>query len=279
MKLSKPYILLVCTWLLFLGLIIYLRFIKGLEPPTALLILLAIVALIPLAERLKIGDWFDFTRKVEGLGKEVSSTKKELREIRNMLTVNIRGQQQFNISLQNEEAARAFAESMSLTTEAQYPPSSTREDEDAFFSKKMSPIDRQRFSFTKVADRAIASAGPILEILYSARLLKQQKDVSPRKKQFLGKDLLSIIEELQTDWSDTIDVGKDNAPKYLESIKTLIKVRHDVAETTIDPPSVEEGRRLLRDAGYAIGYFSGMISAGFSAFLIVFWPNRPNIAP
>ena len=196
-----------------------------------------------------------------------------------MLTVNIRGQQQFNISLQNEEAARAFAESMSLTTEAQYPPSSTQEDEDAFFSKKMGPIDRQRFFFIKVADEAIASAKPILDVLYDARLPKQQKDVSPRKKQFLGKDLLSIIEELQTDWSDTIDVGKANAPKYLESIKTLIKVRHDVAEATIDPPSVEEGKRLLRDAGYAIGYFSGMISAGFSAFLMVFWPNRPNMAP
>lgn len=279
MKLPKPYILLVCTWLLFLGLIIYLRFIKGLEPPTALLILLVIVALIPLAERLKIGDWFDFTRKVEGLGKEVSSTKKELSEIRNMLTVNIRGQQQFNISLQNEETARAFAESMSLKSEAQYPPSTTQEDEDAFFSEKTSPADKQRFFFIKVADEAIASAKPILDVLYDARLTKQQKDVSPRKKQFLGKDLLSIIEELQTDWSDTFDVGKDKAPKYLESIRTLIKVRHDVAETTIDPPSVEEGRRLLRDASYAIGYFSGMISAGFSTFLIMFWPKRPNIAP
>jgi len=132
----------------------------------------------------------------------------------------------------------------------------------------MSPIDRRRFFFIQVADETIASAKPVLEVLYYARLTKQQKDVSPRKKRFLGKDLLSIIEELQTDWSDTIDVGKDNAPKYLESIETLIKVRHDVAETTIDTPSVEEGRRLLRDAGYAIGYFSGMISAGFSAFLM-----------
>jgi len=76
MKLSKSYILLVCTWLLFFGLTIYLRFIKGLDPSIALLILLVIVALIPLAERLKIGDWFDFTRKVEGLSKEVSSIKK-----------------------------------------------------------------------------------------------------------------------------------------------------------------------------------------------------------
>jgi len=188
-----------------------------------------------------------------------------------MLTVNIRGQQQFNISLKNEETARAFAESMSLKSEAQYPPSSIQEDEDEFFSKKMSPIDRRRFFFIKVADEAIASAKPVLDVLYDARLPKQQKDVSPRKKQFLGKDLLSIIEELQTDWSDTIDIGKDKAPKYLESIKTLIKVRHDVSETTIDPPSVEEGRRLLREAGYAIGYFSGMISAGFSVFLITFW--------
>jgi len=279
MKLPKSYILLVCTWLLFLGLIIYLRFIKGLEPPTALLILLAIVALIPLADRLKIGNWFDFTRKVEGLNKEVSSAKKELSEIKNMLTVNIRGQQQFNISLQNEEAARAFAESMSLATEAQYPPSSTEKDEDAFFSKKISPIDRQRFFFTEAADKAIAQAELILQILYDARLPKQQKGVLPRKKRLLGEDLLSVIEELQTDWSATIDVGKDNAPKYLESIKTLIKVRHNIAETTIDPPSVEEAKQLLRDAVYAVGYLSGMISAGFSAFLIVFWPNRPNIAP
>jgi hypothetical protein len=270
----KSYILLVCTWLLFLGLIIYLRFIRGLEPPTALLILLVIVALIPLAERLKIGDWFDFTRKVESLGKEVSSTKKELREIRNMLTVNIRGQQQFNISLQNEEAARAFAESMSLTTEAQYPPSSTQEDEDAFFSKKMGPIDRQRFFFIKVADEAIASAKPILEVIYDARVTKQQKDVLPRRKQALDKDLISIIEELQTDWSDTIAFGKDKAPKCLESIKTLITVRHDVAERTIDPPSVKKARQLLRDVGYASGYFYGLVEGGLSFFLFISSPHR-----
>jgi hypothetical protein len=279
MKLSKSYILLVCTWLLFGGLIIYLRFVKGLEPPTALLILLVIVALIPLAGRLKIGDWFDFTRKVEGLSKEVSSTKKELREIRNMLTVNIRGQQQFNISLQNEETARAFAESMSLKSEAQYPPSSTQEDEDAFFSEKMSPIDKQRFFFIKVVDEAIASAKPILEILYDARLAKQQKDVLPQRKWARDKDLLSIIEELQTDWSDTIAVAKDEAPKYLESIKTLITVRHDVAEMTKNPPSVKEVRQLLRDAGYARGYLFGILVAGFGFFLVITSPHRPNIAP
>jgi len=269
MKLPKSYILLVCTWLLFLGLTLYLRLGKELQPPTVLLIFLVIVALIPLAERLKIGDWFDFTRRVESLGKEVSSTKKELSEIRNMLTVNIRGQQQLNISLQNEEAARAFAESMSLTTEAQYPPSSTQKDEDAFFSKKITPIDRQRFLFAEAADKAIASAEPILKILYDARLPKLQEGVWPRKERNLGEDLLSVIEELQTDWSDTIVVRKDKAPKYLESIKTLIKVRHDVTETTIDPPSVEEAKQLLRDAGYAIGYLSGMICAGFCAFLMM----------
>jgi len=279
MKLSKPYILLVCTWLLFLGLIIYLRFIKGLEPPTALLVLLVIVAIIPLADRLKIGNWFDFTRKVESLNREVSSTKKELSEIKNMLTVNIRGQQQFNISLINEEAARAFGETMARTFEAEYPPSGTQEEEDAFFSKKMSPIDRQRFFFTEAADRIIDSAEPILNILYEARLSKQQKGVSPRKKRIFGEDLLSAIEELQTDWSDTINVGKDNAPKYLESIKTLIKVRHDVAETTMAPPSVEEAKQLLIDAGSAVWYFSGMITVGFSVFLMMFWPKQPNIAP
>lgn len=273
-KSLKSYILLVCTWLLIVGSIVYLWLVHGQEPRIALWVVLAIIALIPLAERLKVGNWFDFTRKVDSLSKEVSSTQREVREIKNVLISNIQGQQQFNISLANKEAAQAFAELIPLKPKVQYPPSSIQKEglvgEDTFFSEKMSPTDRQRFLFIDAADQVIARATPLMHILYAAKIAKQEHR-TPNWKQIPDKNMISITEELQHNWSDVLPMDSDETNKfkqYLESIKTLIKLREDVYEMDIEPPSPQEGGNLIQDASYAAAYFAGYIAAGFSVLFL-----------
>jgi len=267
----KSDILLVCTWLLFLGLVIYFWLIKGLEPPTVLLVLLVIIALIPLAERLKIGNWFDFTRKVGDLSKEVSSTQKRISQIENVLISNIQGQQQFNISLlANEEVAEAIAELIRVKSG----PSTTMEKissagEDTFFSEKMSPTDRLRFLFIDAADEELARVTPLIYILYYAKLA-QQEHRRPKAQQVLDRDVISIIEELQQNWYEVFRIPVAQVKQYLENIKSLFRLREDVDKMKTEPPPVEEGKRLIEDVHYAASYLLGMISMGFT---IVYLPS------
>lgn len=253
----KSYLLLVCTWLFIAGLIVVLWVIHGLNPPIALLIPLVIVALVPLAERLKIGDWFDFTRKVDSLSKEVTSTKSEVREIKNMVTSvrsSIQGQQQVNISLVSEKGGQDFAERMMRKTEEQHLPSSIQ---------KEGLVGGDTFFFIYAADKLIAEATPLMQILYDSMLTKQ-KHKEPETEQVLGKDMIFVLEELQRDWDDVYASNPSKCRQNLEYIKTLIKLREDVSEGNVEPPSVEEWKKILRDASHATGYFHGFITAGFT---------------
>ncbi len=273
-KPAKSDILLVCTWLLFLGLVVYLWPIRGLKPPTVLLVLLVIIAVIPLAERLKIGNWFDFTRKVENLTKEVSSTQKEVRGVHsllNALMMNIQSQQQFNISLPSEEVARSFAESMSRK---EYPSGSMKVinsvGEDAFFSGKVSPTDRLRFTLMNAAQLVIASARPVIMILYVAKLTKQEHKMPDSPPSF-DRDIVPLIEELQRDWGNTFGKHRDSTTEiqqHLESIKTLFKLYEDLDKKNIEPPPIEEWSKLMVAANEAAGYLAGYASAMFSAFYL-----------
>lgn len=267
------YILLVCTWLFVAATIVYLWVRHGLEPPAVLWFVLIVIALIPLAERLRIGNWIDFTRKVGKLGKELSCAQKEMKEISNRvdtLVTNLQSQQQFNVSLLSEEAARAFAQSFSLSGKADYPTDRVRKmssaDEDAFFSDKMSPTDRERFFFAEAADNVIASATPLLRIMYYAKMTRQKKK-RVTAKVVLSKTASSMIEELQQD-SETLIQGEggNRLGDYLQVIGNLIKLNGDVYEMNVDPPSLAEWRKIRRDVGEALSFIEGMIamSAAFA---------------
>lgn len=258
LRLLKSYSLLVCTWLFIAGLIVFLWVIHGLNPPIALLILLVIVALIPLAERLKIGDWFDFTRKVDNLSKKVSSTQEEVREIKNVVMSvksNIQGQQQVNISLVSEKGGQDFAERMVRKPEEQHLPSSIQ---------KEGLVGEDTFFFIYAADQLIAQATPLMRILYASMLTKQ-KHKEPETEQILGKDMISLLEELQRDWHDISTTRASRFQQSLEYIKTLIKLREDVSKTNVEPPPVGEREMILKEAMIATGYFNGFIAAGFTA--------------
>lgn len=269
-----PYVLLACTWIFLLVSLVFLWIRHGLAPPIALWFLLAAIALIPLAQRLKVGSWFDFTGKVDNLSKEVSSTQKEVQEVRSRLDVfisNVQSQQLTNIALPTEEAARAFVESMLSAQKARHlvvprTKKISSAGEDTFFSEKMSPTDRQRFFFVSAADEAVASADPMIRTFYAGMILRDEKKLAPADQAY-GKTLVAVIEELPTYIKKTferpngaIDEVGNALLRYLQSVRTLIERVDNVQKESVEPPSVEEGRELVRGVQEAVAYFSGVMS-------------------
>ncbi len=80
------YVLFVATWVLLVVIVIHLWLIRGGDPPVPLLAILVVISLIPLAARLKIGNWLDFTKKLDRLDTEVTSTKEQIRQVSSQLT-------------------------------------------------------------------------------------------------------------------------------------------------------------------------------------------------
>ncbi|MFC2032392.1 hypothetical protein ACFLUS_03385 [Chloroflexota bacterium] len=95
------YCLLVITWILLLTANIYLWIRDDINPNIWLWIILAALSVIPLADRLKVGSWFDFRKKGKDNDKEINELQERITNIGNI-----------NVQLQSQEAARAFAESM-----------------------------------------------------------------------------------------------------------------------------------------------------------------------
>jgi len=275
------YILLVCTWVFIAVSVVYFWLRHGLEPPVALWVALVIVALIPLAERLKIGNWFDFTRKIENLGKEISTTQKEVHEVSNRLNAfmaNVQSQQQFNIGLYDKEAARVLAEYISSGHKGSYPPSLeeiTSRGEDKFFSEKMSPTDRQRFFFVSAVDEALASVTPLIRTLYAAVIAVRGKKLANVESVY-RKTIISLLEELPDYIKELSTVAggepdnviSDKLQQYSREIRTVIELRENVRKGSSEPPSVQEGQKIIGKVKEAEAYLEGVISTLVSVLFV-----------
>jgi len=267
------YILLVFTWVFIVVSLVYFWLRHGLEPPVALWVALVIVALIPLAERLKIGNWFDFTKKVENLGKEISSTQKEVHQVSSRLNAfiaNVQSQQQFNVGLYTKQAAKAFAEATSSAHKVSYPPvleEIRSVGEDSFFSEKMSLIDRNRFFFVSAVDEALASVTPLIRTLYAAVIAVREKKLANAESVY-SKTIISLLEELPdyikelstVAGGEPDDIIFDKLQKYSRDIKTVIELRENVRKRSSEPPPVEDGRKLIGEVKEAEAYLEGVIS-------------------
>ncbi len=279
------YILLAVTWCVLLASIIYLLVTDGSQPHIILWIVLAVLSLIPLAERLKISNWFEFNKKVDNINKGISSTQKEIARINNQLNAyftNVQRQQQFNIALSSEEAARGFAESMYTKSKMEYPTMgiaglmSKTEDTILPVIDDIISDSMQRHFFISAADAAIASIFPLLQILYSTVIAKQNDKLASYEE--ISKDILSIIEEINKHAPDVYKF-EDSDKKFkelLDPVKKLVLLRRDVHENKKTPPSIEDGRELLKDVSMATGYFMGMISTGISMLVRGYILNSIN---
>lgn len=254
------YILLTATWVFLVVLVIHLWLIRGGEPPVPLLAILAIISLIPLATRLKIGNWLDFTKKLDHLNTEVSSNREQIRQVSSQLTsvsnlvhtivTSKQSQQQWNIALSTEEAAKAFASVTLPSIKKVYPPSGT---------KTTSNASLKRLYFLWAADETLALAIPSLWALHSFRISLDEHRRT-KGEEILGEKLVSIIERLQDLKLPAGVEEREDFKTHLQSIQTLFKAREDVDRGNTKPPSVKKARKLLEEAHTAALFLAGAVS-------------------
>ena len=250
------YCLLVITWLLVLAANIYLWIRDDTNPNIWLWIILAVLSLIPLTGRLKIGSWFDYRKRVNGVDQEMPTTQERITNIGNL-----------NIQLQGEEAARAFAERLIPYSE----PEKLTEAEE------LTKEDKEAITFIYNADKALAIVEPLVKVLHVTVLGELEKQVvgseewNKTASKVSDMSLLSMIAELKVNAHKVFNF-KDGEKKFralFEPIESLIRMREDIDKTDAKPPSREEAINLVGKVIYASGFLTGMFTAGMSALVMI----------
>jgi len=240
-----------------LAAIVYFWIVDGSSPSVWLWIIIAALSVIPLADRLKVGNWFDFRKKGIDNDKAINQLQERVTNIGNI-----------NVQLQSQEAARAFAESMFSK------PVPTSELDTA---GKFTEEHKELITFIYNADKALAIVQPLVEVLcvtVSGELEKQvvgseEWDKTASKVMYMS--LLLMIAELKVNAHKVFNF-KDGEKKFkalLEPIESLIRIREDIDKTGAKPPSREEAINLVGKVIYASGFLTGMFTAGMSALVMI----------
>lgn len=257
----RRYILLALTWCLVSASIIYLWVTDGTPPHVALWAILVVISLIPIAGRLKIGNWFEFRKKPDSEDKGILTEQERIVNIGNL-----------NIELSNEDAARAFAERILPESKGeQFPLTETLTEE-----------DKEVITFIYNADKAMASLLPLLRIMYLNMLIEiekipaQPKKLADRMSNIVNMDTLSLITEFKKN-APKILKFKDSRKQFkelLEPVETLLKLRKAIDDGKASPPPEEEAKKLVKKVHYASGFLSGIVSQGLAIlFSLVRKPN------
>jgi hypothetical protein len=255
MKTLLSYALLGATWIVIVTIIVYLWVAKALEPPFWSFIILLVTAVVPLAERLRIGNWFDFTRKVDKLTQEVNTNKKDIQQLGTQLTniltqlqnVNVTRQAQLQIiaNLTDPETAKAFAGAIVPPSQLPYPP----QQAEALIYK-----DPNVIYFLAIADANIASADWPLRLCY-AYFFRLTENRSATGQELIDVPLISIIEKLRAYLPRVGAMNPDlhkNLSQGIDSLARLIALRQDVANSKAQVPAVGEGLKLMSESRSAI---------------------------
>ncbi|MFA5317153.1 MAG: hypothetical protein WC369_07025 [Dehalococcoidales bacterium] len=250
------YCLLAITWVILLAANIYLWIQDATNPNIWIWIILAALSVIPLADSLKIGSWFDFRKKGAVKEKEINELQERVMNIGNI-----------NVQLQSQEAAQAFAESMfskPVPNELQTAGELTEEH-------------KELITFLSSADKALDMLKPLVEVLYVTVFGKLEKQVLGSEEwdklasKVRGLSLLSMIAELKVNAHKVFDF-KDGEKKFkelFEPVESLIRIREDIDKTDAKPPSRKEAINLVGKVFNASGFLAGMFTAGMSALVMI----------
>lgn len=270
------YVLLGLTWVIILSVNIYLLVRDDTTPIVWLWVILAGLAVIPIYERLKIGNWLDFNKTAKDKQSEFPHKSEERVRISN-----------FNILIPSEEAAQAFVKSKQFKSLVNYQederigiiPEETEETEKPTIPviKAVKVKEIHRLYFVSAANEAIAGILPLLQTIYATVIAKRFDRLATYDD--ISKDLLSMINEV-IEYAPDVYTFEDSKSKFftlLNPVKRLVELRDEVESKRADPPSTEKGRELLRAAGYAAGYLTGMVSTGLSMLVRGYILNSINI--
>lgn len=251
----KRYILLAVTWAILLSYIIYLLARNNGNVNIWLWIMLGCLSVIPIAERLKIGNWFDFNKK--------ENTQVENKDDKVKIS-------NYNISLLSEESARAFAECMKSDTNSKYiKENSALEKAIAKKNDKITIDEKEllRVYFIDAADNAIFSLIPLLQAIYSTTITKRFCRFAEYKEMSL--DILKLLDEVEKYAPDvyTFKNSKSTFSELLAPVRELVILRNDVESKKNEPPDVKKGRKLIDSTYKTTSYFLGMVSTGLSVLV------------
>lgn len=256
------YALLTSTWLIVLAVIIHAWVTDNQQPSIPILLLLAAISIVPLAARLRIGNWFDFTRKLENLEGDVSSAKQDIGNLSTQITslgsivhtsiMSKQAQSQLIANLPNPQTARAFAEAMAPPSDTLYPPPSISETK---------PKQDNVMYFLWAADKIIAQARFSLSSYYGfiftiiqRRYFSESEDARASLEIVIQK-----MKNLCTQDLHAVPLLRKESMPYLDALQRLIELRRSVASGESDPPTIEEGREILSDASRAAWFFAGTV--------------------
>ncbi len=251
------YVLLSFTWLAVLAAIVYFWIVDGSSPSVWLWIILAVLSVIPLSERLKLGNWFDFRKKGKDNDKQINEWQERVTNIGNI-----------NVQLQNEEAVQAFAERLIPYTQP----------EKLTGAEQLTQEDKEAVTFIYTADQAIASLLPLLRVLYGqidAKLSGWKLGSLEWKKQsstVLDKDILFLMQEIKEHATTALPSkgSKKKLTELFKPVEKLVELRLAMDEKNAKPPAEKEAKALVAKVYYASGYLTGMFSAGmFALYAIV----------
>jgi len=270
------YVLLTLTWIIILSVNIYLLVRDDTTPIIWLWVILAGLSVIPIAGRLKIGNWLDFNKTAKHDESKYPQKSEERVRISNI-----------NILVPSEEAAQAFVRSKQLKSLTDYQederigiiPEETEETEKPTIPviKAVKAKEINRLYFLSAANETIAGVLPLLHTIYSTIIAKRYDRLA--KYEDLSKDILSMIEEI-TQYAPEVYTFEDSDRKfreYLAPVKQLITLRNDVENKRADPPPVEAGRELLSEVRMTAGFLLGMVSTGLSMLVRGYILNSINI--
>lgn len=261
----KSYILLVSTWAITLAMTILLWLQHNLAPPAWIVGALVGIAVIPLAQRLKIGNWFEFNRKIGKLEEQYTSVQQDVERVKNQFNAFITGtqsQQQINLSLLTAEAARAFAQNISIETKDKYPP----------ITEDISKREKNILAFIYNADNALEALKPLLRILYALIITKRGKALSTtlavsiiKDEKVLIKDTSALAEEVKEHFADVLpeSAARRKPESLFKPVIELIDLRKRVDEDETKMSPIKDCKKLVKQVWDTHYYILGMISAGF----------------
>jgi hypothetical protein len=279
MKTFLTYALLVATWIFFLVIIVYLWVAKELTPPFWSFIILLAVAALPLASRLKIGNWFDFTKDMHQLKQDVEGNKESIKQFGSQLALMStqlqsvmlmkQVQQQNVFNLPNSERVKAFAQSLAVSTEFPY----------SLEPSKMGKKEDQEVSdFLQNADHLIASSMLVVYPLYVWIISWRDgsdsvlEDIRPCQLKLCVKELKQIY---QTPYPDFPTVMKNEMIEHLNALETILNLRDSVFKRKLKPPPPKEAQEIFGKAWRAIMLIDGIISGRLAASECLVSPCKP----
>ena len=245
----KKYLLLSITWLAILAVNIY-RTVNGMFD-LWLWILFVAIAIIPLADRLKIGELFDFGSK--------RANKQDKQDIANIANYSAQ-----NLILNVTSASQILKEVPPM------PSLDLKNDE-------LTDQDKQVIEFMYNADIALYGLSCAARPLYAALLVRRQKGRldNARFKELLysvnTESLRKILETIKRDMSTELNLAIDT--KFINNALELLTLRGLVEKDESNLPDKATCKAIVARTLTAVEVLSGLGQAGLS---ITF---NPSILP